>query len=231
MEQTKKNKYNYEEMDVRIALEEALLENVEIHPCVVRETSALYQTGKRQGEYTLEDYYALPDDCRVELIDGVIYDMASPKSVHQLIGGKIYNTFLNFIDKKSGNCIPFYAPMDVQLDCDDKTILQPDVLIVCDREKIRNKVVYGAPDLVVEVLSRSTRRKDLTIKLAKYSNADVREYWIIDPDKKKVIVYEFEKNAEAAMYGFEHKVSAGIFDGECQVDFGEIEKYISFLNV
>lgn len=119
--------------------------------------------------------------------------------------------------------------MDVQLDCDDKTIVQPDVLLVCDRNKLKNGRVFGVPDLVVEVLSPSTRKKDILIKYGKYLNAGVKEYWIVDPAKKRICVYEFEKDDFPVMYTFDDKVPVGIFEGECEVDFAEIYEYTGFL--
>ncbi len=196
----------------------------------VSEAKALYMTQeKSQGEYTLEDYYRIPDGDRAELIDGVLYDMAAPSPLHQLIGGRIFRAFSDYIDRKAGTCVPAYAPLDVQLDCDDKTMLQPDVLIVCDREKIRKGIIYGAPDLVVEILSGSTKRKDMTVKLAKYAAAGVREYWMVDPDKKKVIVYEMEDDLNVSVFGFDHEIPVRIFGGECVVDFKAIWEYVSFL--
>lgn len=195
---------------------------------MLMESVTAYQV-KRQGEYTLEDYYALPDERRVELIDGVIYDMSAPTSIHQLIGSEIRERLRSHIKEKGGTCIPFVAPMDVQLDCDDKTMLQPDVLVVCDRSKIIRRCIYGAPDFIAEILSPSTRKKDLTVKLKKYIGAGVSEYWIVDPDKKKVAVYDFAHEELPAVYGFDSKIPVGIFDGECEIDFAEVYEYISFL--
>lgn len=94
----------------------------------------------------------------------------------------------------------FSAPVDVQLDCDEKTMVQPDVLVVCDREKIVPTHVYGAPDLIMEILSPATRKIDMNIKHSKYAAAGVREYWLIDPDKKKIVVYDLEmKNFRLSM--------------------------------
>lgn len=194
----------------------------------VSEAMPAYQV-KKQGEYTLEDYYALPDERRVELIDGVIYDMSAPTTIHQIIGLKIWHQLESYIQSKKGACIPFAAPVDVQLDCDDRTMVQPDVLVVCDRNKIIKRCVYGAPDFVVEVLSPSTKRKDGIIKLSKYISAGVREYWIVDPDKKQVVVYDFQKEDYPVIYGFGGEIPVGIFDGECRVDFAEIYEYIRFL--
>ena len=194
----------------------------------VSEAMPAYQV-KKQGEYTLEDYYALPDERRVELIDGVIYDMSAPTTIHQLIGLEIWGQLQKFIRKKKGTCIPFAAPVDVQLDCDDRTMVQPDVLVVCDRDKIIKRCIYGAPDFVVEILSPSTKRKDGIIKLSKYISAGVREYWIVDPDKKQVVVYDFQKEDYPVIYGFGGEIPVGIFDGECRIDFAEIYEYMLFL--
>lgn len=185
--------------------------------------------GKKQGDFTLEDYYQIPDDIRVELIDGVIYDMAAPTSLHQLICLEIGRLLREYIKKNKGSCIPLVSPLDVQLDCDNKTMVQPDVIIVCDRKKFLRGVVYGAPDFVVEILSPSTQRKDLSVKLAKYMNAGVREYWIVDPIKKRIIVYDIEHDAFPEMYTFEHQVPVRIFDGKCTIDFKEIFEYAEFL--
>lgn len=195
---------------------------------MVKEPQVAYQT-KRQGEYTLDDYYALPDERRVELIDGVIYDMASGSSIHQIISGELNGQLRTYIRRKKGSCIPLAAPMDVQLDCDDKTMVQPDVLVVCDRGKVIKRCIYGAPDFVVEVLSSSTKKKDMTIKLNKYMNAGVREYWMVDTDRKRVIVYDFTKERYSEIYGFDAKIPVGIFEGECVIDFAEIYGQVKFL--
>ncbi|MEE0884568.1 MAG: Uma2 family endonuclease [Faecalimonas sp.] len=184
---------------------------------------------KRQGEYTLEDYYAIPDERRVELIDGVIYDMAAPTYTHQDLVLEIVYWLKDYVKKNKGKCKVYASPIDVQLDCDDKTMVQPDVIVVCDRDKIINRCLYGAPDFVVEVLSPSSAKRDTAIKLRKYKEARVREYWMIDPDKKKVIVYDWTKSEIPKVYGFDSKVPVGIFNGECEIDFVEIYEEIKFL--
>ena len=197
-------------------------------PQGVREVQPAYST-KKQGEYTLEDYLAIPDERRVELIDGVIYDMSSPLGHHQIIAGQIYFHLVSYISGKGGPCIPFIAPVDVQLDCDDKTIVQPDVLILCDRSKYTPQRIVGAPDFVVEVLSKSTREKDMFLKLNKYRSAGVREYWMVDPDKKTVIAYHFENDDDLSAYTFRDKVPVGIYGGDCVIDFAPIDDYVSQL--
>lgn len=198
---------------------------------MVREAEVAYEVHreKRQGEYTVEDYLAWPEDERIELIDGVIFYMDAPVTKHQLIKTEIGTILRNYIKKNKGLCIPFAAPIDVQLDMDDKTMVQPDVLIVCDWSKLKNGRLFGASDFVAEVLSPSTRKKDMYIKLSKFANADVREYWIVDPDKKRVMIYDFESDDFVKVYTFEDKVSVAIFNGECEVDFAEIYDYIHFL--
>ncbi len=211
--------------DVFSALEKALAEE---NPFMVRETAMAYKV-KSQGEYTLEDYLALPEERRVELIDGVFYDMAAPLAGHQAIGGEIFRKIRNFVDSNKGKCIPLNAPVDVQLDCDDRTVVQPDVLVICDRDKFKNGRVFGAPDFVVEVLSPSTSKRDCTLKLAKYSEAGVRECWIVDPKKKRVLVYNFEVEECLTLYTFDDVVPVHIYDGKCQIDFHEIYEYVKFL--
>ena len=133
-----------------------------------------------------------------------------------------------FIEEREGNCMTYIAPVDVQLDCDDKTMVEPDVIILCDRSKDINRCIYGAPDFVAEVLSKSTRRKDIGVKTYKYSNAGVREYWMIDPKDMKVIVYTFAQNDDAedtvSIFGFQDKIPVGIYIGELKIDFAKISK-------
>jgi len=147
---------------------------------------------KKQGEYTLEDYYALPDERRVELIDGVIYDMSAPSFVHQHILGELYAAITQYISSKGGECLPIMAPVDVRLDCDDKTVVQPDILILCDKSKICRWGIMGAPDFCLEIVSESTSRKDYIKKLQKYTEAGVKEYWIIDPLRRGLVTYNWK---------------------------------------
>ena len=181
----------------------------------VEESALVY--GKKQGEYTLEDYYALPDERRVELIDGVIYDMTAPYTTHQYAVGSLYYQIKNFIDKKGGSCMPFISPIDVQLDCDNKTMVQPDVLILCDRSKLLRRCIMGAPDFIIEILSPSTKRKDAHLKLHKYRNAGVREYWMVDLEKERVLVYFFEQDELPTIYGGDMEIPVGIYGGELKL--------------
>ena len=204
---------------------------------MVCETSAAYNVSAVDGNssdtenrlYTLEDYLRLPDDQRVELIDGVFYDMAAPTTIHQSIAGFLHKKFLDFVMANKGPCFPFISPVDVQLDCDDKTVVQPDVLVVCDRTKYKNGRVFGAPDLVIEVLSPSTRRKDMQLKMYKYAGAGVREYWMVDPEKKLVVQYDLEHLGIPAIYNFQSVIPVLIWDSACRIDLGEMDETLGFL--
>ena len=122
------------------------------------------------------------------------------------------------------------SPIDVQLDCDEKTIVQPDVAILCQRDKMKRWGIYGAPDFVLEVISPSTRRKDYTKKLIKYMNAGVREYWILDTYQKNLLVYFFESEVCPVIYGLDQSVPVGIFNGELQIEFSNIVKWVESEN-
>jgi Uma2 family endonuclease/transcriptional regulator with XRE-family HTH domain len=178
---------------------------------------------------TIDDYLKLPEGIRVELIDGVFYDMAAPTTIHQKIGSYINIELEKYIDSNNGKCVAFIAPTDVQLDCDNKTMVQPDVLVVCDRDKITRARIVGAPDFVVEVLSESNWYHDVVRKERKYRNAGVREYWIVVPEKRTVLVYKFEKGALPTEYTFQDKIPVGIWDCKCVVDFAVLSEKIAFL--
>ena len=200
---------------------------------LVREPSPAYGARntrpdeKRQGTYTVEDYMNYPEDQRIELIDGVIYDMAAPIAGHQVLAAEIHHQLSRFVRSNKGSCIPLMSPIDVQLDCDDKTMVRPDVMVLCRKDRLKKGRVFGAPDFVVEVLSPSTRSRDMILKLGKYQNAGVREYWLVDPGKKQVITYQFNgDDMDIAIHGFTEKVPVGIYEGRCCIDFPEIQAMI-----
>ena len=150
--------------------------------------------------------------------------VAEPTSIHQKIVGKIYSAFEKYVDDYQGTCIPLIAPVDVQLDCDDHTMVQPDILIVCDKNKQIYPWVVGAPDLIVEVVSPSNCAMDVIKKRYKYEKAGVREYWIVFPEKK-IEVFLFEKN-QVNQYCFEDFVPVDIWDGKCNIDFLAMNKVL-----
>ena len=180
---------------------------------------------KKDGEYTLDDYYALPDERRVELIDGVFYDMSAPAVIHQKILGELHILFRECMDAHEGECEVYLSPCDVRLDCDNKTMVQPDLLVICGPYDLGAKRFEGAPDLVLEILSPSTRSKDMLLKLYKYQNAGVKEYWIVDPDRETVMVYDFrDDNFYPEKYDFDSVIPIHISDGQCSIDFSRVNR-------
>ena len=181
---------------------------------------------KRQGEYTAEDRDMLPEDVRTELIDGVLYDMASPLNPHQIVVGELFSLLRECIAEKKKDCYVFLAPSDVWLTGDNKNIFQPDLYMICDFSMLgKNGHTKGAPPFVIEVLSKSTRSKDFLLKTYKYCNAGVKEYWLVDPEKRKVWVCDFVKDPEGVErteYSFEDRVPIAISGGECSIDFARI---------
>ncbi len=181
--------------------------------------------GETPRLYTVEDYYNLPDDRRVELIDGVFYNMASPASIHQFILGKMYAQIDTYIEKNGGQCQAFMAPLDVQLDEDDYTMLQPDLLIVCERRKILEKCLFGAPDFVCEIISPSNKLGERLRRQLKYFDAGVREYWEVFPSDERIAVYHFEdENSTPEFYNFSDEVPVAIYDGKLKIDFRKIQE-------
>ncbi len=194
------------------------------HTDYVKET--MPYSANRQGSYTIEDYRALPDEQRVELIDGYFYDMAAPTFLHQRIVGEVYRQIANYIMDNDGSCQPVMSPVDVQLDCDEKTMLQPDVAILCREERIKRWGIYGSPDFILEVISPSTRKKDCMKKLQKYERAGVREYWILDSYQKNLLVYFFESELCPVIYGLDQPVPISIYDGKLEIRFTHISQWI-----
>lgn len=178
---------------------------------------------KKSGEFTVEDYYVISEKYRIELIDGEIYDMAAPEFDHQHIAGLVYTQMIIFREENHEKCIPGIAPLDVQLDCDDKTMVQPDLIVFCDKKMNHKKVIFGAPDFVMEVFSPSSRYKDRIKKRDKYRAAGCREYWMVDPLNQRVTVLDFEGGLDG-IYTFDQKIPVRISGGRCIIDFSKIKK-------
>ena len=195
---------------------------------MVREAEAAYSAVPKT-RHSVEDYYALPDDIRAELIDGQYYQMYAPTYVHQTIILEMAAQVRDCMKEHSMPCRVFCSPIDVQLDCDRWTMVEPDLIILCDRSKIKGHICFGAPDFIVEVLSPSTSRKDLYLKLHKYEHAGVREYWMIDPEKRQVLVYRFEEDAFPSIYGFDDRIRIGISRGLCEIDFSAVTQEIAWV--
>ena len=209
--------------------------------CVLREAPAAYGAAVRSDEasqvppaakdhrYTLDDYYALPDEQRVELIDGVFYDMAAPTSLHQLILLQLSRLFDDCAEQHNMHCIVLTAPFDVRLDKDNYTMVQPDLLVICgEHDYLHMKRLEGAPALAVENLSPSTRSKDMILKLYKYEKAGVREYWIVDPEHRTVTVHFFDTDHyDPVRYSFHDQIPVQISEGKCSIDFSRIAEKLA----
>ncbi len=151
---------------------------------------------KENKKYTYADYCTWDEGGRWELIDGVPYAMApAPGFTHQNISGNIFAALHVFLRGKA--CRVFHAPFDVRLNADDEDdiVVQPDILVVCEKSKLSEKGCKGAPDLVIEIMSPSTARHNRITKLNKYRDAGVREYWLVDSTDHNVQVMVFETGA------------------------------------
>ena len=188
---------------------------------------------KRQGEYTAADREELPAENRTELIDGVLYDLAAPSNVHQVILQEVYAQLRECIRKNGRQCYAFMAPSDVWIDGNDRTVLQPDLYVICDYSMLsdRHRTV-GAPVLVIEVISPSTKSRDFLLKAYKYSAAGVREYWLIDPEKEKITVFNYASDpsgSEREEYSFGDAVPIASAGGKCRIDFKAVKDVLDRL--
>ena len=152
--------------------------------------------------YSYADYLTWVDDKRRELFDGFVRMMSGPRTTHAEITAGIFGRAWSFIKRKKGKCKIFHAPIDVRLPengetADDKifTVVQPDIVVVCDPSKIDEKGIIGAPDLVVEVLSPSNSRLMMSTKFDLYEKSGVKEYWVVYP-KSGVTVYLLTYNGK-----------------------------------
>jgi len=182
------------------------------------------QALQNEKRYTYADYEKWDDDNRYELIDGVVHMMApAPSQAHQEAGGSLHGQLWAFLRNKPFKV--FQAPFDVCLNAggdNDSTVIQPDVLVVCDKSKLDGKRCNGAPDMVVEVLSPSTSSRDRLLKFNRYLEAGVREYWIVDTDDKNISVHIL-KNGEytTKVYGINEDVPVHVLEG-CLINLGEL---------
>lgn len=158
---------------------------------------------------TFADYLTWNESEHIELIDGEAVKMSLPPTVHQLIRGEILRQLANFLEGKKCRAIP--APFAVRLfekendaPSDVQTVVEPDITVVCDRSKLDEHGCKGAPDMVIEILSPSTRRHDRLVKLNLYQRAGVREYWIVSPGEQTVEVLLLEAG-RLAPHGFYEK--------------------------
>lgn len=175
---------------------------------------------KENEKFTYADYLTWPENERWEIIDGFAYDMTpAPSLEHQEILGELFNQFKNYLKGKS--CKVFVAPFDVVLpeklesENESTTVVQPDILVVCDKSKLKENGCFGAPDLIAEILSPSTTSKDINEKYILYEKHGVREYWIVFPERKRVEVFTLSpagKYLKPLVYSRDEEIKVGIFD-------------------
>ena len=170
------------------------------------------QPARKTDVYTVEDIYALPEGQRAELIDGQIYDMAPPSTMHQRILMALSADIRDYIRKNNGQCEVFPAPFAVFLNKDERNHVEPDISVICDKDKIDDRGCNGALDWVIEITSPSNAQMAYGVKPFKYRTAGVREYWIVDPRKKIVLVYDWEKDEKTELYGFEEEIRSCIYE-------------------
>lgn len=182
---------------------------------VIKKNMALAQ----EKIYTVEDLEAFPEDVRAELIDGQLFYMAIPSPTHQRLLMFLSASIWNHIRSHKGKCQVFPAPLAVYLNQDNLTYLEPDVIVVCDPDKMNQKGCHGAPDFVAEIISPSSQTRDYLLKLIKYQNAGVKEYWILDTQKQTIHVYDFADKKKGT-YGFRDRIKMKTLEG-LEIDFSE----------
>lgn len=177
--------------------------------------------------YTYEDYLKFSEDEIVEIIDGRISAMSpAPSRIHQEIIMEISAEIRNYIKSNNGSCKVYPAPFDVVLIDEDqdakesKNIVQPDISVICDKNKLTDKGCTGSPDMIVEIISQYNPRNDYIKKLNLYEQFNVKEYWIVNPMKKNILVYTLTENGYGMpdMYTFNDKVKVNIYD-DLEIDF------------
>jgi len=183
---------------------------------------AIKQNPQNDRHYTYADYLTWDDDIRYEIIDGVPYAMAGANLAHQVISGELYSQLHGFLNGKP--CMVLAAPFDVRLNAEshDDIVVQPDLLVVCNKFKLDDKSYKGAPDMVVEILSPSTAGRDKLVKFNKYLKAGVKEYWIVDPERKIVEVYVLRGTSYiASVYSENDVATVNVLKG-CQIDLKDV---------
>lgn len=180
----------------------------------------LFMVIEGKKTYTVADIEALPEGERAELIDGEMFMMASPMFTHQSLLIWISVKIGQYITEKKGSCEVIPAPFSVYIADDRHNYVEPDIIVVCDQEKLDEKGCHGAPDWIIEIVSPSSKYMDYVRKLTLYQNTGVREYWLVDPGRRCITVYGFERKEGPEQYSFSDKVKAGIYE-DFWIDFSE----------
>lgn len=174
-----------------------------------------------------EDYLALPDTVMAEYLDGEIYMMAAPTRAHQTILMELSALIHNKIKSGGGDCAVYPAPFGVRLSAEKNDTVEPDISVICDKSKLTKEGCTGAPDWIIEIVSPSDPKHDYVDKLKLYLDAGVREYWIVNPMNKSVIVYHLDAEPFGMeSHTFSDTVKAGIYD-DFMIDFAEIDRLLA----
>ena len=200
---------------------------------------------------TYEQYQSLPEGLRMEVYDGVPYDMegnrlsvkellkmadkqkswiihpivgmASPSIAHQDLSGELFYEIKRYIKEHGGKCKVFSAPCDLTITDNPLSYVQPDLMVVCDKSKLGKNRCEGAPDLVMEIVSQGSRLRDYVEKTKIYMDIGVREYWIVDPGKEKVLVYNFEADDNILeFHTLDETIPVNIFP-DLSIDFSALD--------
>ena len=163
--------------------------------------------------HTSKQYWNLPEGQRAELIDGHLYAMAPPGRIHQKLEGELYYIIKDYIKSNNGSCDIYPAPFAVNLDAEDKNWVEPDISVICDKEKITERGCVGAPDLIIEVVSPSTRKADYCTKYMLYAESGVKEYWIVDPKRQTTMIYRFMEDFAPVIYPFAAETESAVLPG------------------
>ena len=172
--------------------------------------------------YTYADYLTWLDDKTRELINGFIKMMSAPRLIHARVSSNISGHLWTILRKNKGKCEVFSAPFDVRFPKNGETafdkidtVVQPDICVVCDLSKLDERGCCGAPDMIVEILSPSTTKKDTFDKFVLYEESGVKEYWIVHPESKAITVFLLQENGkynDGVTYEWEAKIPVHIFD-------------------
>lgn len=168
------------------------------------------------------DYYSLPENVRAELIEGeLIYNQSAPSRIHQTILGELLLKIGTYLKEKNISCRAYPIPFAVKLN--QKTIVEPDISVICDPNKLTDRGCDGAPDWIIEIVSPSNSSHDYIRKLQLYADANVREYWIVDPIKESIFVYYLEQsNFKAEAYTFQDTIKVNIYN-DFYINFEELD--------
>lgn len=176
---------------------------------------------RQKRKFTIEDIYELPDGTRAELVDGQIYYMAPPARNHQKLLNYISTEINLYIRNHNGTCEVYPSPFAVFSNEDTANYVEPDISVICNKDKLNEKGCNGAPDWIIEIVSPGSRRMDYFVKLFKYRTSGVKEYWIVDMEKNRIMVYCFADDT-LEEYSFQDKVKVNLYE-DLYIDFQNIE--------